>query len=99
MNITGFLKQTVTYNAKTGETAGGWGNPAYGATVSLPARKVEKQRLMRNASGVEVLSTTEVLLGGALEPHVSDQIDGQEIQARESIVDFDGSIIGWTVYL
>lgn len=95
MNLRGFLKQTTSWEAKTGEND--WGDPTYAAAVSLPARVEEKQRRVLNASGNEVLSETRVMLVD--EVAVGDRLDGSVVQARESIVDVGGNTLGWTVFL
>lgn len=96
MNLRGFLRQTTSWEAKTGEND--WGDPAYATAVSLPARVEEKQRRVLNASGNEVLfSETRVMLVD--EVAVGDRLDGKQVQARESIVDVGGNTLGWTVFL
>lgn len=95
MNIKGFLKQTVSYEPKTG--ASDWGDSTFGAPITLPARVEEKQNMVRAAGGIEVLSTTRIML--VQEVQVGDRLNGLEVQGRESIVDVSGKTLGWTVYL
>lgn len=95
MNLKGFLKQTTSWEAKTGESD--WGDPTYAAPVTLRARVEEKQRRVLNAAGNEVLAETRVMLVD--EVAVGDRLDGKQVQARESIVDVGGNTLGYTVFL
>lgn len=95
MNLKGFLRQTISWESKTGESD--WGDSTYAAPVSLVARVEEKQRRVLNAAGNEVLSETRVMLVD--EVAVGDRLDGKQVQARESIVDVGGNTLGWTVFL
>jgi hypothetical protein len=91
-----FLKQTVSYQRKTGENDRS--EPLFGEPArTLPARVDEEQRAVRGAGGVEVVSTTNVML--VEEIQVGDKIDGLDVQARESMVDIDGATVGWIAYL
>lgn len=97
MNLRGFLKQTVRYERKADTDE--WGSPSYEPEVTVPARIEEKQKLVRDGDGTEVLATTRVLLLAEPEPRIGDHVNGQDVQARESIVDVGGTLLGWTVYL
>lgn len=76
-------------------------DPIYGdltyETSTVPARKVEKTRLVRSASGTDVGSDTEVWL--ELEPTTDGEIDNRPIQGRESMVNLSGRIEGWRAFL
>lgn len=95
MNLQGFLRQTVSWEAKTGESD--WGDATFGDPVTLPARVEERQNMVRAAGGLQVLATTKVML--VQEVAIGDRINGLDVQARESIVDVGGNVLGWTVYL
>lgn len=95
MNLKGFLRQTVSYERRTGEDD--WNYPTFDDPVTLPARVEEKQNLVRAAGGQQVLATTKVML--AQEVQIRDRINGLDVQARESIVDVSGRILGWMAFL
>ena len=95
LNLRGFLKQTISLERLTG--VDDWGTPSFAPAVTLPARKEEKQKLVRSTDGAEVLATTRVLVVD--EVVIGDRIDGRDVQARESVVDVGGRLLGWTVYL
>ena len=76
---------------------GGYGEYAYSDPETLPARVELKQSQIMTPSGTETLSTTRVVT--AEEIGVGDLVDGREVQARENVVDFDGSVVGWVSYL
>lgn len=95
MNIKGFLRQTVAWQQKTGENE--WGNAAYASPVVLPARVEKKQNMVRSPGGTEILATTRVML--IQEVDIGDTLDGQEVQARENLVDIQGRVLGWVAFL
>lgn len=95
MNLQGFLHQTTSWEARVSENE--WGDPIYASAVELQARVEEKQRRVLNAAGNEVLSETRIMLVDEVD--VGDRLDGAEVQARESIVDVGGNILGYTVFL
>ncbi len=77
MSIKRHLKQTVELNRVVGR------DPIYGdltyETSTVPARKVEKTRLVRSASGTDVVSDTEVWL--ELEPTTDGEINNRPFPA------------------
>lgn len=95
MSIRRHLKQTVELKRVIAR------DPIYGdatyETSTVPARKIEKTRLVRSSSGSEVVSDTEVWL--ELEPTTDGDIDGRPIQGRESMVNLSGRIEGWRAFL
>ena len=90
-----FLNQSVEVRRR-GAT-GGYGEYAYSDPETLSARVEEKQQQIRTPAGTETLSTTRVTT--VEEIAVGDLIGGREVQARENVVDFDGSVVGWVSYL
>ena len=104
-SIKRYLKQTIAYQGEgaldpsTGEPKRDphTGEILPGEPVSIPARYEEKQRYVRSAGGSEVTSTAEVLM--ETEPVLNGRINGRPIQARESLVDRRGRVIGWRAFL
>lgn len=95
-SISRHLRQTVQYQGEGGRDPF-TGEPAPGEPVNIPARYEEKQRYVRNAQGSEVASTAEVLM--ETEPVLNGRIEGRPIQARESLVNRQGQVIGWRAFL
>lgn len=95
MNIRKYLKQTASWEERTGEND--WLEATYDDPVTLPARVEQIQRRVVATGGVEVLSETRVML--EQEVQTGDRIDGQQVQARENIVDLRGRVIGWRAFL
>lgn len=94
MSIRRHLKQTVELVPFTTDL---YGDRVPGDPRTVPARKVEKTRLVRSASGSEVVSDTEVWLEE--EPPDNVELDGRFIQSRESMVNLSGRIEGWRAFL
>lgn len=101
MKIRQFLKQTALWERRTGTTRGG--DAEYAAPVRIRVRKEVRERMLRAsdtnpraADGVEKPSTTTYM--SEEEIGLGDKVDGEIVQARTSITDFDG-IIGWTSYM
>lgn len=94
-----WLNQQVTYTPSGGTNQ--FGEPIPGVPVEVRARFEERQNLVRTSTGAESLSTSEVLL--EIEPELDAKIDGngreRPIQARESLVDLRGRVVGWRAFL
>ena len=61
-SLLSLLKQTVLIQTSTG--ADGYGQQAYGTAVSIPARIIGRNRLVRNVQGQEVISTVQIIVNG-----------------------------------
>ncbi|MDP9488509.1 MAG: hypothetical protein M3Q49_22450 [Actinomycetota bacterium] len=95
-SIKRYLKQTVAYQGEGGRDPF-TGEPVPGEPINIRARYEEKQRYVRGAQGSEVTSTAEVLM--EIEPTLNGKIEGRPIQARESLVNRQGKVIGWRAFL
>ncbi|MDP9474441.1 MAG: hypothetical protein M3R38_01860 [Actinomycetota bacterium] len=91
-----YLNQTVTLRRATGGRTFE-GEIRYEDPVDLKARYAEKQQAVTNPQGQEVTSTAAVLTEEEL--RLGDLVNGRAVQSRESIVDFDGTVLGWRSYL
>lgn len=91
------MRQTVQFQPKTGTSS--TGSTTYGPVQQVKARYVEKMRQIRNASGSEVVSTSEVLMAATPEPKLGDKINGRQVQNRSSIVAKDGTVLAYKAYL
>lgn len=90
-----YLNQTVEYRPKTGTD--GFGKTVLGPPEQVPARYVERQQLVRNATGQEVMSSAEVLM--KREPTIGSTINAKAVMNRASIVPKSGQVLGWNAYL
>ncbi len=89
------LNQTVVLRRTGGRDF--YGEIRYEDPVDLKARYSEKQQTVTNPQGQEVTSTAAVLTEEEL--RLGDLVNGRAVQSRESIVGFDGTVLGWRSYL
>jgi hypothetical protein len=90
-----YMNQTVQFRPKTGTD--GFGKATFGPVEAVPARFVEKQQLIRNANGQEVMSSAEALM--EREPKMGDTVNGRAVQNRKSLVAKDGTVMAWKAFL
>lgn len=90
-----YLKQTAQLQKQTGPDA--YGNMQYGEPQEIPVRREGRTRLVRNTNGETVASNTTVFSLAEIAP--MDKIDGRLVIDVMSMVDRDGNVIGWEVYL
>ncbi len=102
MKIKPFLKQTAVWERRTATSR--FNDASYAAPTTIRVRKEVRERMLRAsdtnpraADGVEKPSTTTYL--SEEEIGLGDKLDGQIVQARTSITDISGKIIGWTSYM
>ena len=70
--ISAYLNQTIWRKARTG--VDGYGQPTFGAPAQTKGRWLEKRRLVRNASGEQVISEVSVTLAPDEPIAVGDQL-------------------------
>ena len=90
-----YLGQTVQLQKQTGPDA--YVNMQYGAPQEIPVRREGRTRLVRDMNGETVASNTTVSALAEIAP--MDKIDGRLVIDAMSMVDRDGNVIGWEVYL
>lgn len=90
-----YLGQTVQLQKQTGPDA--YGNMQYGAPQEILVRREGRTRLVRDMNGETVASNTTVFALAEIAP--MDKIDGRLVIDAMSMVDRDGNVIGWEVYL
>ena len=90
-----YLGQTAQLQKQTGPDA--YGNMQYGEPQEIPVRREGRTRLVRNTNGETVASNTTVFALAEIAP--MDKIDGRLVIDAMSMVDRDGNVIGWEVYL
>lgn len=89
-----YLNQTVTLKSVTATSE--YGQPTR-TTSSIKARKEQKQRLIRDKYGKEVISSTTVFLKECVS--VDDMIDDMPVIDVRDMVDKGGRIVGREVFL
>lgn len=90
-----YLSQTAQLQKQTGADA--YGNMQYGAPQEIQVRREGRTRLVRDMNGETVASNTTVFSLAEIAP--MDKIDGRLVIGAMSMVDRDGNVIGWEVYL
>lgn len=103
--VAGFLKHTVTWEARVSEDE--WGNPTYGTGKDIPALVNERSVLVNPAGGRERLQETTVMVGPKDDIQLGDRISGDiegrsfegNVQGRSSITLVDGKLDGYTLQL
>ena len=90
-----YLSQTAQLQKQTGPDA--YGNMQYGAPQKIQVRREGRTRLVRDMNGETVASNTTVFSLAEIAP--MDKIDGRLVIDAMSMVDRDGNVIGWEVYL
>lgn len=88
------LKQTVSWKSKTGQDK--MNEPTYD-TTSISARKEAMRKMVRDLRGEEVVSNSLIITQSAVQEE--DMIDGEKVISVEPMVDGEGNIIGYEVYV
>ncbi len=70
--ISSYLNQAIWRKPRSG--VDGYGQPAFGTPVQTKGRWLEKRRLVRNATGEQVISEVTVTLGARDAVAVGDQL-------------------------
>ena len=96
MRLNRYTNQDVQYTPFA-EGRDPYGERTMGTTRTIKGRKEEKQNVVRNQYGAELLSSAVVLT--IEEIQLGELLDGLEVQARENYVDRRGNVVGWRSYL
>ena len=94
MKITQYLNQTAQYEERL-DSLDGWGQQSFNPPITIKCRYQTKHKLLKTKAGHEFIPVTEYMTEQPLK--LGDRIDGQELQAVESIQDFKRTI-GWKGY-
>jgi len=89
-----YLNQTVTWSAKSGQDK--YNKITY-SDSSISARKEGRRRMVRNLQGEEVVSETTIYTQSAI--GAEDKIDGELVIRVNDWIDFNGSVVGYEVYI
>lgn len=95
------LNQTITLAPATG--LDGYGKATYGTAVSVPALVEQRLKMIRDAQGREVVSSTQAFVDGTTVVTTESKItlpDGSTpvILAVASMPDVDGTIYSKVIY-
>ena len=90
-----YLNQISQYQEQT--EPDDYGNMQYSDPQEIKVRKEGKMRLVRDANGETVTSSTTLFSVVQINP--MDMVDGVVVINSMSMVDRDGNIIGWESYL
>jgi hypothetical protein len=72
-----YFTQTCSHEAQTG--TGGDARPTYAAPATLACFRIDRNQLVRDRTGAQVVSTTEIRTG--VQIGLDDQIDGRTVIA------------------
>lgn len=90
-----YLNQTVVWQRRTGKDA--YNKPQYADAVDIPVRVEGKIRLVRDSLGNEVVSNTTAFCQSPVK--ALDLLGGKPVLTVADMVDGDGEVVGWEVYL
>ena len=91
MDISGFLNQTASYEAKTAQNE--FSDNTYAAPITIPVRTTIKHKLSIKTRHESYIAVTEHMTTHPI--NIGDRINGEVIRAVETMPDFDGTIIGY----
>lgn len=86
------LLQTVAWEAVS--TTDDRDDATYAAPVSVPARKLQRVRDMIAKDGEVTTATNQITLPFTPTVNVGDLLDGREVIAVNSMVDYRGILVG-----
>ena len=93
--IKDYLNQTASHEAYS--SINDYAEPSYSAAVSIACRKEGVNKLIRDAEGKEVVTSSRVFTETLI--NVKDRIDGRMILRVDPMPNLDGSISHYEVYL
>lgn len=92
MDITRLLVQSVSWEAVA--TTNDRDDPTYGPAVVIPARKVQRLKDLIGKDGEVTTAANQVTFGAFVNVAVGDLLDGREVIALTTMVDYRGVTIG-----
>lgn len=95
MDISRYLNQKAQHRRASGRDE--WGNAVQESQRTIPVRRTTKARQRSSKGELALVSATEYMTNERIA--VGDLLDGEEVQAVEEIIDFDGSYIGCKAFL
>ncbi len=91
MNLKPFLKQPATFDKLLSRDP--YGKPHFAPPLTIMARITTKVKTNPQAQEVTLLEHSQILTDVPLA--IGDRINGEELQAIETMVDFGGKTIGY----
>lgn len=92
MNVAPLLRQQVQWEPLA--STDNRGDPTFGPAQTVPARAVAKLKDIIAKDGETITTTTSVMM--VVEPGIGDLLDGREVVAVTTQVDYRGVISAWT---
>ena len=103
--VKGFLKQSVEWEAVSGEDD--YSAPTFASAETIRARVDEQSRVVAGSAGFERIQETRVMVGPENDIREGDRISGEVggrafsgyVQSRTAITLVNGQLDGYTLYL
>lgn len=92
MDLSRALRQTVTWQRVT--STNDRDDPTYAVGQVVPARKVQRLKDLIGKDGEVTTATNQVTLPASVAVTVGDLLDGREVVAISTMVDYRGVVVG-----
>lgn len=96
--LSGWLNQSVSWERDVtdpDEPSPEWEGRTFAAPVAIAARKEELVRERASFGGTEVRQAYTIWVGASPEIAVGDRVDNEIVQARQTLLDLGGTIVGY----